>query len=77
MKALQAGVRIYFLTAPDQLDQIHAAQLDSIRGHNKQRRLNKVAVLIIDLCAAASNVELSHRSLICRRSEVPSASSFT
>src|SRR5450631_650324 len=47
MKALQAGVRVYFLSAQDLLDQIHAAQLDGIPGH-KQRHLNNVAVLIID-----------------------------
>jgi DNA replication protein DnaC len=47
MKALQAGVRVYFLSAQDLLDQIHAAQLDGIPGH-KQRHLNNVALLIID-----------------------------
>ena len=47
MKALQAGVRTYFLSAQDLLDQIHAAQLDGIPGH-KQRHLNNVPVLIID-----------------------------
>jgi DNA replication protein DnaC len=47
MKALQAGVRVYFLSAQDLLDQIHAAQLDGIPGH-KQRHLNNVPVLIID-----------------------------
>lgn len=47
MKALQAGVRAYFLSAQDLLDQIHAAQLDGIPGH-KQRHLNNVPVLIID-----------------------------
>src|SRR5664279_5438711 len=47
MKALQSGVRVYFLSAQDLLDQIHAAQLDGIPGH-KQRHLNNVAVLIID-----------------------------
>ena len=31
MKALQAGIRAYFLSAQDLLDQIHAAQLD---GHS-------------------------------------------
>ncbi len=41
MKALQAGVRVYFLTAQDLLDQIHAAQLGEITGH-KQRHLNTV-----------------------------------
>src|SRR5450631_1140199 len=68
MKALQAGVRVYFLSAQDLLDQIHAAQLDGIPGH-KQRHLNNVAVLIIDLCVVTSYVELSHRSLIYRRSK--------
>lgn len=47
MKALQAGVRVYFLTAQDLLDQIHAAQLEGIPGH-KQRHLNTVPLLIID-----------------------------
>jgi len=47
MKALQAGVRVYFLSAQDLLDQIHAAQLDGIPGH-KQRHLNTVPLLIID-----------------------------
>jgi DNA replication protein DnaC len=47
MKALQAGVRVYFLSAQDLLDQIHAAQLDGIPGH-KQRHLNNVPILIID-----------------------------
>jgi len=47
MKALQAGVRVYFLTAQDLLDQIHAAQLDGIPGH-KQRHLNTVPLLLID-----------------------------
>jgi len=47
MKALQAGVRVYFLSAQDLLDQIHAAQIDGIPGH-KQRHLNNVALLIID-----------------------------
>ena len=47
MRALQAGVRVYFLTAQDLLDQIHAAQLDGIPGH-KQRHLNTVPLLIID-----------------------------
>jgi DNA replication protein DnaC len=47
MKALHAGHRVYFLTAQDLLDQIHAAQLDGIPGH-KQRHLNNVPLLIID-----------------------------
>jgi DNA replication protein DnaC len=59
MKALQAGVRVYFLTAQDLPDQIHAARLDGIPGH-KQRHLNNVAVLIIDLCVVLSYVEPSH-----------------
>jgi DNA replication protein DnaC len=47
MRALQAGHRVYFLTAQDLLDQIHIAQLDGIPGH-KQRHLNNVPLLIID-----------------------------
>ena len=47
MRALQAGHRVYFLTAQDLLDQIRAAQLDGIPGH-KQRHLNTVPLLIID-----------------------------
>ena len=47
VKALHAGVRVYFLSAQDLLDQIHAAQLDGIPGH-KQRHLNNVPLLIID-----------------------------
>ena len=61
MKALQAGVRVYFLSAQDLLDQIHAAQLDGIPGH-KQRHLNNVPVLIIDLCVVVSYVELARRA---------------
>jgi len=47
MRALQAGHRVYFLTAQDLLDQIHIAQLDGVPGH-KQRHLNTVPLLIID-----------------------------
>jgi DNA replication protein DnaC len=47
MRALQAGHRVYFLTAQDLLDQIRLAQLDGIPGH-KQRHLNTVPLLIID-----------------------------
>jgi DNA replication protein DnaC len=47
MHALSAGYRVYFVTAQDLLDQIHAAQLDGIPGH-KQRHLNTVPLLIID-----------------------------
>jgi DNA replication protein DnaC len=47
MRALQAGYRVYFLTAQDLLDQIRAAQMDGIPGH-KQRHLNTVPLLIID-----------------------------
>ncbi len=47
MRALQAGHRVYFLTAQDLLDQIRIAQLDGIPGH-KQRHLNTVPLLIID-----------------------------
>jgi DNA replication protein DnaC len=47
IKALQAGHRVYFLTAQDLLDQIRVAQLDGIPGH-KQRHLGNVPVLIID-----------------------------
>ena len=47
LKALQAGVRVYFLSAQDLLDQINAAQLDGIPGH-KQRHLNNVQLLILD-----------------------------
>ena len=47
MKALQAGVRVYFLTAQDLLDQIHAAQLEGVPGH-KHRHLNTVPLLLID-----------------------------
>ena len=47
MRALQAGYRVYFLTAQDLLDQIRAAQMDGVPGH-KQRHLNTVPLLIID-----------------------------
>ena len=47
IKALEAGHRVYFLTAQDLLDQIRVAQLDGIPGH-KQRHLGNVPVLIID-----------------------------
>ena len=47
MRALQAGHRVYFVTAQDLLDQIRLAQLDGIPGH-KQRHLNTVPLLIID-----------------------------
>jgi DNA replication protein DnaC len=47
VRALQAGRRVYFLSAQDLLDQIHIAQLDGIPGH-KQRHLNNVPLLIID-----------------------------
>jgi len=47
MKALQAGVRVSFLTAQDLIDQIRAAQLEGIPGH-KQRHLGNVPLLIID-----------------------------
>lgn len=47
MRALQAGHRVYFLTAQDLLDQIRMAQIDGIPGH-KQRHLNNVPLLIID-----------------------------
>lgn len=47
MRALQAGHRVYFLTAQDLLDQIRLAQIDGIPGH-KQRHLNNVPLLIID-----------------------------
>ena len=47
MRALQGGHRVYFVSAHDLLDQIHAAQLDGIPGH-KQRHLNNVPLLIID-----------------------------
>jgi DNA replication protein DnaC len=47
MRALQAGHRVYFLTAQDLLDTIRAAQLDGIPGH-KQRHLNTVPLLILD-----------------------------
>ncbi len=62
MKALQAGLRVYFLTAQDLLDQIHAAQLDGIPGH-KQRHLNTVPLLIIDeLDTFSSNEPLQRGS---------------
>jgi len=47
LRALQAGHRVYFVTAQDLLDQIRVAQLDGIPGH-KQRHLNNVPLLIID-----------------------------
>jgi len=47
VRALQAGHRVYFLTAQDLLDQIRLAQLDGIPGH-KQRHLHTVPLLIID-----------------------------
>jgi len=47
MKALQVGVRVYFLSAQDLLDQINAARLDGIPGH-KQRHLNNIPLLILD-----------------------------
>lgn len=47
MRALQAGHRVYFLTAQDLLDQIRIAQIDGIPGH-RQRHLNNVPLLIID-----------------------------
>jgi DNA replication protein DnaC len=47
MHALSAGYRVYFVTAQDLLDHIHAAQLEGIPGH-KQRHLNTVPLLIID-----------------------------
>jgi DNA replication protein DnaC len=46
VRALQAGHRVYFLTAQDLLDQIRIAQLDGVPGH-KQRHLNTVPLLII------------------------------
>jgi len=47
VRALQAGIRVYFLSAQELLDQIHAAQLEGIPGH-KQRHLGNVPLLIID-----------------------------
>jgi DNA replication protein DnaC len=47
VKALQAGHRVYFVSAQDLIDQIRVAQLDGIPGH-KQRHLSNVPVLIID-----------------------------
>lgn len=47
LRALQAGHRVYFVSAQDLLDQIRIAQLDGIPGH-KQRHLNTVPLLIID-----------------------------
>jgi len=47
VRALQGGQRVYFVSAHDLLDQIHAAQLDGIPGH-KQRHLTNVPLLIID-----------------------------
>jgi DNA replication protein DnaC len=71
MRALQAGHRVYFLTAQDLLDQIHIAQLDGVPGH-KQRHLNTVPLLIID---ELGYVEFDKSSatwlfqLICQRYE--------
>ena len=47
VRALQAGIRVYFLSAQELLDQIHAAQLEGIPGH-KQRHLGNVPLLITD-----------------------------
>jgi DNA replication protein DnaC len=47
LRALQAGHRVYFVSAQDLLDQIRVAQLDGVPGH-KQRHLNNVPLLIID-----------------------------
>jgi DNA replication protein DnaC len=47
LHALQAGYRVYFVTAQDLLDLIRIAQLDGIPGH-KQRHLVNVPLLIID-----------------------------
>jgi DNA replication protein DnaC len=47
VRALQAGIRVYFLSAQELLDQIRAAQLEGIPGH-KQRHLGSVPLLIID-----------------------------
>ena len=47
MRALQAGHRVYFLSAQDLLDQIRAALLEGVPGH-KQRHLVNVPLLIID-----------------------------
>ncbi len=71
MKALQAGVRVYFLTAQDLLDQIHAAQLDGIPGH-KQRHLNTVPLLLIDELGYVAFDKASATwffQLICQRYE--------
>ncbi len=71
MRALQAGHRVYFLTAQDLLDQIRIAQLDGVPGH-KQRHLNTVPLLIID---ELGYVEFDKSSatwlfqLICQRYE--------
>ena len=46
-QALQAGHRVYFVTAQDLLDQIRLAQLNGIPGH-KQRHLANAQLLIID-----------------------------
>jgi DNA replication protein DnaC len=47
VRALQAGIRVYFLSAQELLDQVHAAQLEGLPGH-KQRHLGNVPLLIID-----------------------------
>lgn len=47
LHAVQAGYRVYFVTAQDLLDLIRIAQLDGIPGH-KQRHLVNVPLLIID-----------------------------
>lgn len=71
VRALQAGHRVYFLTARDLLDQIRLAQLDGVPG-DKQRHLNIVPLLIID---ELGYVELDKSAatwlfqLICQRYE--------
>lgn len=47
VSAIQAGHRVYFISAQDLLDQIRIAQLKGIPGH-KQRTLANVRLLIID-----------------------------
>lgn len=47
LHAVQAGYRVYFVTAQDLLDLIRVAQLDGVPGH-KQRHLVNVPLLIID-----------------------------
>jgi DNA replication protein DnaC len=47
LHAVQAGYRVYFVSAQDLLDLIRIAQLDGIPGH-KQRFLGNVPLLIID-----------------------------